>query len=241
MPRTFFTPEERLLQTLNTFKTIRDKIPNSIIILLEGSNISTEVMYTLYKYVDRLILYSYDPKIHFYVNNPNKSFGEVYMLLEIANKLQNYDFNKIFKITGRYYLNENFNINNFSDEFISGKIVNHEDFQKEKDRFAEQARELNREIIKKSHFTERDRLLSEILLKQQNYQIDKLNEAFITSLYSVPKKELIEYKNLLELFIVNNFQWVDIEHHIHSFYKNIKNIDTVGVEGVYAYGGKCMW
>jgi hypothetical protein len=190
---TIFSAEERLSQTLNTLKTIRDKIPNPIIILLEGSNINTEFIHTLYKHVDHLILYSYDEKIDSYVNNMNKSFGEVYKLLSVVNKLQTYDFNKIFKISGRYYLNENFNINNFTDEFISGKII---------------------------------------------------NSAFFTSLYSVPKKEFVEYKNLLELFLKNNIPWVDIEHHIHNFYKNIKNvknIDVIGLEGYYTYGVEGKW
>jgi len=193
MPRTIFTPEERLSQTLSTLKNVRDKIPNSIIILLEGSNISTEFMHALYKYVDHLILYSYDPEINFYVNNPNKSFGEVYKLLSVVNKLQKYDFDKIFKISGRYYLNENFNINNFTNESISGKII---------------------------------------------------GDAFFTSLYSVPKKEFVEYKRLLELFLQNNCPSIDIEHHIQYFYKNIKNvenIDVIGLEGYYTHGVKGKW
>jgi len=190
MPRTIFTPEERLSQTLNTLKNVRDKIPNSIIILLEGSNISTEFMHTLYNHVDHLILYSYDPKINFYVNNPNKSFGEVYKLLSVVNKLQKYDFDKIFKISGRYYLNGNFNINNFTNEYISGKII---------------------------------------------------GDTFFTTLYSVPKKELIDYKNILELFLINKNYYIDIEHHIYSFYKNLKNIDVVGVEGFFTYGDKGKW
>lgn len=190
MPRTIFTPEERLSQTLNTLKNIRDKIPNSIIILLEGSNISTEFMHVLYKHVDHLILYSYDPEINFYVNNPNKSFGEVYKLLSVVNKLQKYDFDKIFKISGRYYLNENFNISNFTNESISGKII---------------------------------------------------DGGFFTALYSVPKKELIEYKNILELFLINKISYIDIEHHIYSSYKNLKNIDVIGVEGFFTYGVKGEW
>ena len=57
----------------------------------------------------------------------------------------------------------------------------------------------------------------------------------------IPKTELIEYKNILELFLVNKNSHLDIEHHIYSFYKNINNIDTVGVEGFFTYGVKGEW
>ena len=78
-------------------------------------------MFALYTYVDHLILYFNVPNISYFLNHWNKSWGEVYKLSHIVNKLENYSFNKLFKITGRYRLNDNFNIDNFSSEFISGK------------------------------------------------------------------------------------------------------------------------
>jgi hypothetical protein len=178
--RNVFSPEERFLQTLNTLKTIRDKIPNSIIILLEGSNIDTLYIYELSKHVDKLILFSYDPNIDVYVNHFNKSFGEVYKLWSTFNKLEQYDFNKIFKISGRYYLNEYFDIRYFKDDFLSGKVI---------------------------------------------------NDVFYTVLYSVPKKIFLEFKNILELFLINNISQLDIEHHLYSYFKNINHINFLGVGG----------
>lgn len=116
-----YTPEERISQTIINCKTIREKIPNSIIILLEGSKLTMSDMFALYTYVDHLILYFNVPNINYFLNHWNKSWGEVYKLSDIVNKLENCNFNKLFKITGRYRLNNNFNIENFSSEFISGK------------------------------------------------------------------------------------------------------------------------
>ena len=52
-----YTPEERISQIIINCKNIRDKIPNSIIILLEGSKLTNYAMFTLCKHVDHLILY----------------------------------------------------------------------------------------------------------------------------------------------------------------------------------------
>jgi hypothetical protein len=116
-----YTPEQRISQIIINCKNIREKIPNSIIILLEGSKLTNYDIFTLYKHVDHLILYFNVPNINYFLNHWNKSWGEVYKLIRIVVKLENYNFNKLFKITSRYSLNNNFNIENFSSEFISGK------------------------------------------------------------------------------------------------------------------------
>lgn len=171
------TSNETLCQLLITLKTIRDTIPNSIIILLEGTKIDTSYMYTLYKHVDYLILYFNDPKINIYLDNFNKSYEEVYKLLQVIKNIQKYEFDKILKISNGYYLNNDFSINNFSNEFISGKI---------------------------------------------------LDNKFENILYSVPKKEIDEYINILDSFLNSNS--TDIETFIPLLYKKINNINLLGIK-----------
>jgi len=114
--------EDRLQQTLETIKSIKEKVPKALIILLEGSNISSYEISKLYPNVNKIMLFeSEESKCYF----NTKSYGEVYKLLTISKKLENIPFNKVFKISGRYYLNDNFNIDNFGSD-ITGNIIKDE-------------------------------------------------------------------------------------------------------------------
>jgi hypothetical protein len=116
------SPEDRLQQTLQTIKSIKEKVPEALIILLEGSSISPYEISKLYPNVNRIMLFESEES-KYYFNT--KSYGEVYKLLTISKKLENIPFNKVFKISGRYYLNDNFNIDNFGSD-ITGNIIKDE-------------------------------------------------------------------------------------------------------------------
>lgn len=106
----FFTPNERYNQTLNTINTVRDKISNSYIILLEGTFLSNSQQEEISLLVDEIVLYN-DDRSKRYINHTNKSVGEIYMLINTINKISN--SNTLWKISGRYYLTNMFHEDNY--------------------------------------------------------------------------------------------------------------------------------
>jgi hypothetical protein len=102
----FRNGDERLAETINTIKSIRDKIPNSYIVLLEGGEYSLSDYNTLKDIVEEYHCHS--------VKGLHRSKGEISLL---SNYLDN-EFQQIKelsktlnKVSGRYYLNENFSFN----------------------------------------------------------------------------------------------------------------------------------
>jgi hypothetical protein len=115
--RSAHTPEARYTQTLKTIQTIRDKVPNVFIILVECSDINQEMTDTLRSKVDIFIqAYTNEAVRKVCIDGMAKGHGEtVQSLLAIeAIKTITFPIRRIFKISGRYYLNERFDINNFS-------------------------------------------------------------------------------------------------------------------------------
>jgi hypothetical protein len=121
-----YSKEERYAQTLQTIESINQYAPHSIIFIIEGSdykwpdNIRSDNLHVLYK----------DSKVDYH-----KSIGEISLLKRC---LYSDDFKKcmemnnielIFKISGRYVLNESFKICNFQcDSNIVGAKF---DFQRQ--------------------------------------------------------------------------------------------------------------
>ena len=116
--RSLYSCEERFKQTLEGLKSIRNKMPHSYIILAEGSDLDPIYSRELCKYLDKYINTFSDENITKDVNSKLKGYGETTQLLNVLNKInfENMDFDKVFKISGRYSLNNNYNINNFNGE-----------------------------------------------------------------------------------------------------------------------------
>jgi len=109
--RSVFSTEERFHQTLQTIQSIRNLKDNTKIILVECSNLSEEMENTLKQNVDYYLqTYSIDYVREGCINSSYKGFGEVLQTIEAVKyiKENHIDFHKLFKISGRYYLNENF-------------------------------------------------------------------------------------------------------------------------------------
>lgn len=100
-----YNPEQRLEQTLNSIDSIRKKIPNSYIILLEGSNLDTNQFKSLNNVIDQFY--------HIDVSGLHKSLGELTLLKTYINSLHfksiKNNLLSFSKLSGRYFLNENFN------------------------------------------------------------------------------------------------------------------------------------
>ena len=120
---TIFTPNERYLQTMQTINTIKITYPDSVIIIVEGSD---------YKYNNQLS--EMHNNLHIYYLQTNikalsKSIGEATLLKEIVtsdnykNIIDKYKIDIVFKLSGRYVLNDNFKLY-FNKSALYFRIIN---------------------------------------------------------------------------------------------------------------------
>lgn len=128
--------EDRFNQTINTINSIREKVPNSTILLVESSEFKLEEKYRkiLIKNTDIFLECCDDDSLKLtYENlhsNPSQfNFGK--SILEsigmrnafekiIKDEIYLYH-HRIFKLTGRYYLNDDFDI----DDYCSRCLMNY--------------------------------------------------------------------------------------------------------------------
>jgi hypothetical protein len=117
--RSIFSSRERLEQTVKQVKSIKDKVPNSKIILLEMSELTLDDIESLVDTVDKIVLYTRDPIIQNYAHNDsNKNKAEVGVLQHITPFFKDKPFSHAFKFGGRYWLSDEFKI----EDVITDKI-----------------------------------------------------------------------------------------------------------------------
>lgn len=111
--RSVFSPKERLEQVKKTVNSIKDKLLESEIYLIEAGNKNYE---SEFKYTN--LNYIYCGNKYFIkkaISSPYKAIGEIFSLLYgIKNISKENEPFLIFKISGRYFLNDNFDINKWS-------------------------------------------------------------------------------------------------------------------------------
>lgn len=117
-----YTQEERFSQVLETIDSIRIYAPNSFVCLYDTSEqkIPDEYESILSSKVDQLVLLHDHPLVaelkNFDHEDTNltgkKTFGELIVMLEFLHWLKVYPvkFDRVFKLSGRYKLNNNFDI-----------------------------------------------------------------------------------------------------------------------------------
>jgi hypothetical protein len=117
--RSTYSCETRFNQTIDTITSIRTYIPNACIFLIDNSNFDEKYIYMhnkLNEMCDFFINPNNNTELDYYTNiNKYKSIAEGYQImyfLDIFNQL-NIKYDRFFKITGRYYLNNSFNFNNY--------------------------------------------------------------------------------------------------------------------------------
>lgn len=110
-PRTVFSPEDRALQTIETIKSIYAKVPGAKIILVE-SGMKKELPHDLDKKVDQYIYVGDKKLVRFACDSQYKSLGEI-MMLVYSLKYFKITADLYFKISGRYYLDDHFDINSW--------------------------------------------------------------------------------------------------------------------------------
>ena len=123
--RSVFTHDERFAQTKKTIETVKEKIPNSKIFIVECSELNEEQTDYFTKNSDYFLNLFNDAEKCANVYGTSKALGEGTMTIEaihyiIQNDIQ---FDNLFKISGRYWLSDNFNYINFDNSDIVIKYI----------------------------------------------------------------------------------------------------------------------
>ena len=124
--RSVYSHKERFEQTKKTIQSIREKIPNSKIFVVECSNLNEDMTKYLVQNSDYFLNLYEDETIRSNTNGLSKSLGEGTMTIEAFKYIENKKimFDNFFKITGRYWLSDNFNYNNFNNDDIVIHYIN---------------------------------------------------------------------------------------------------------------------
>ena len=126
--RSVYTYDERFEQTKRTIESVKQKIPNAKILLIECSNLNEEQEDYLKKNTDYFLNLINEPKKVKNVYSKSKSLGEGTITIEAIDYIKNNNilFDNFFKISGRYWLSENFNYTNFVNEDIIVHNINND-------------------------------------------------------------------------------------------------------------------
>ena len=121
--RSIYTPQQRLEQTIETIKSIRKYIPNSFIVLYDNSILNDDEFQEINNLSDCFINHRNDDIINNFTDNSiHKLYGEIAQTYRILEYIRTYHTNmnvkNMFKITGRYILNETFDFNKLDNDDI---------------------------------------------------------------------------------------------------------------------------
>ena len=106
-----FTKDERLYQTMNQVKSVKEFNTNNKTILLELSDLETFTfsdIFRLSKDTTLLVLFGHNQRFREIARNTNKNQGEVQLLRFVLNKIKNQEFSHFYKFGGRYQLNNDY-------------------------------------------------------------------------------------------------------------------------------------
>lgn len=124
-PGTIYSKETRINQTLETIITTKKKIPNAFIILEEISELSEETYHLFITMGVNLIFIQHKEFVERNLISPHKSMGEIYLInhaLEyIENNMNDINYKRVFKIGGRNFLNDTFNLLDHKEHLINVK------------------------------------------------------------------------------------------------------------------------
>lgn len=131
--RSYYSPRQRLEQTVKQVKSIKNMVPNSIVILLEMSELDLDDILDLLGGADKIVLFRDNPEVTSYANiDPNKNKAEVGVLRYITKFFLNVPFSHCFKFGGRYRLTEKFAISKFLGDLPTFRIITDVEYDKSK-------------------------------------------------------------------------------------------------------------
>jgi hypothetical protein len=126
--RSIYNSDQRFEQTKITIQTIKEKIPNAKIFIVECSDLDESQLNYFLENSDYFLNLYNDNKLVNYIHSNSKSLGEgtmTFCALDYLTKT-NIVYDNLIKISGRYYLSENFNYKNFDNNNVVIKYINEE-------------------------------------------------------------------------------------------------------------------
>jgi hypothetical protein len=111
--RSKFSPEEREKQTITTVQSIKNKLPNSKIILIEAG-LKKDLSKELLQLTDQYIYIGNKFPVNYFSKGKNKSLGEASALYYGSKELKFTNTDYYFKISGRYFLSDKFSVSVFN-------------------------------------------------------------------------------------------------------------------------------
>jgi len=118
--RSIYTKDERYNDTIKTIYSVKEKIKDCYIVLFDNSLFTCEEYNNLKSEVDFFINITNDDDLNFYTNKfKYKAFSEMFQIIKcyeyFISKINKKYIKNIFKISGRYFLNDNFDYNKFDN------------------------------------------------------------------------------------------------------------------------------
>lgn len=123
--RSVFTMNDRFEHTKKTIESIKQKIPNPIIIIIECSILSGEIESWLKEHVDFYINVYDDEKLRERIYSESKSKCESTQLIYAMDYIlkNNIKADNFIKISGRYWLSDKFDYANFDNDKVVVKQI----------------------------------------------------------------------------------------------------------------------
>lgn len=118
--RSTYTPEERLAHTVESIKSVRQHIPGAHVVLVEGGLV--DVSGTLAPLVETYLYLGKQRLVRWACDGTSKSLGEAVMLFLAAKKVS-VQAPYYFKLSGRYVLNETFDLSAWSQTGFSFLVL----------------------------------------------------------------------------------------------------------------------
>jgi len=120
--RSLYTSDERFKQTLKTIKSIKQNIPNYFIVLFDNSKFTEKETTLLNEQVDCFINITNNELLNYYTDvceykYLSDLFQQINSYYYFFKFIDNTKIKNFFKISGRYYLNNNFSYDIFENNY----------------------------------------------------------------------------------------------------------------------------
>jgi hypothetical protein len=122
--RSVFSRKERFEQTKLTIQSIKNKIPNNKILIVECSDFTEEEKIYFEKECDYILNLWNNTELHSDIFGLSKALGEGTLTMQGFRYINenNIRYANLFKISGRYWLNDKFDYNIFNNQSLIFKI-----------------------------------------------------------------------------------------------------------------------
>lgn len=116
--RSVFTKEQRFEQTKKTLESIKKYIPDCFVMTLECSDLTKEEQNYFISNSDVFVNLKGTKHDKYITQSSSKALGEATMTIEALKSIPYDSYKRIFKISGRYWLTDKFNYNNYIEKGI---------------------------------------------------------------------------------------------------------------------------